>query len=395
MKDSKGQKCFLCARIVTPSAVECSSSESRSHHHRPSNDRLETKSNESTLHSAIVYEDIQQNGIVQSTGNNANSDKKRKSKKRRNKRKSENVRINKSQDGSSIFDQIPEGSKDASEEDSQKLKRNVSSTPDRIPEGSKNAAEGDSRKLERNACQKDSQKLKRNVSSTSDRIPEGSKIAAEGDSQKLERNAFQKDSQKLKRNESSTSDQIPEGSNNAAEGDPQKLNRDGPRTTVICGDSMVKNVKSWDLKRRSENIENISVKVFNGATVKDMISYCQPSVERKPDKIILHAGTNDLSNKKLSEVKIAESIVQLAKSIEEKGVKVVVSGLIARGDYLETKRKRVNLILADMCRDERFRFVDHPNIEPLQHLNRSKLHLNREGDNILAENFLEVCKSDC
>ena len=158
----------------------------------------------------------------------------------------------------------------------------------------------------------------------------------------------------------------------------------------------MKNVKSWDLKWRSENNENISVKVFNGATVKDMISYCQPSVERKPDKIILHAGTNDLSNKELSEVKIAESIVQLAKSIEEKGAKVIVSSLIARGDYLETKRKKVNLILADtdMCRDKKFRFVDHPNIEPLQRLNRSKLHLNREGDNILAENFLEVCKSD-
>ena len=96
-----------------------------------------------------------------------------------------------------------------------------------------------------------------------------------------------------------------------------------------------------------------------------MISYCQPSAERKPDKIILHAGTNDLSNKKLSEVKIAESVVKLAKSIEEEGVKVIVSRLIARGDYLETKRKRVNLILADVCRDENCRFVDHPNIEPL------------------------------
>ena len=94
-------------------------------------------------------------------------------------------------------------------------------------------------------------------------------------------------------------------------------------------------------------------------------------------------------------MKIAESNVHLAKSIEEKGVKVIVSGLIARGDYLETKRKRVNLILADMYRDEKFRFVDHPNIEPQQHLNRSKLHLDREGDNILAQNFLEVCKSDC
>ena len=92
--------------------------------------------------------------------------------------------------------------------------------------------------------------------------------------------------------------------------------------------------------------------VFNGATVRDMISYCQPLVGRKPDKIILRAGTNDLSNKKLSEVKVTESIMQLAKSIEDKGVKVIVSGLIARGDYLEAKRKRVNLILADMCRDE-------------------------------------------
>ena len=96
----------------------------------------------------------------------------------------------------------------------------------------------------------------------SDQISKGSNNAAEGDSGRLERNAFQKDSQKLKRNESFASDQILEGSKNAEDGDPQKLNSNGSRTTIICGDSMVKNLKSWDLKRRSENNENISVKVL-------------------------------------------------------------------------------------------------------------------------------------
>ena len=41
---------------------------------------------------------------------------------------------------------------------------------------------------------------------------------------------------------------------------------------------------------------------------------------------------------------------------------------------------KTNLILCDMCSEEKIAFVDHPNILAGKHLNGSKLHLNPKDD---------------
>ena len=40
---------------------------------------------------------------------------------------------------------------------------------------------------------------------------------------------------------------------------------------------------------------------------------------------------------------------------------------------------KVNKELSKMCKKEKLLFVDHSNINPKIHMNRSKLHLNRNG----------------
>ena len=167
------------------------------------------------------------------------------------------------------------------------------------------------------------------------------------------------------------------------------------RTAVIMGDSLVKNINGWELKEKC-GIQgmNIFVKNFNGATIRDMHSYAQPSIERKPNLILLHSGTNDLSlkidGKEKTEVQIAEEIIDLAKSISDNGIEVVISGLITRGDRYESRRKRVNFVLQDLCSQNDFAFLEHNNIHANQHLNRSLIHLNRHGDNILTNNLLRA-----
>ena len=162
-------------------------------------------------------------------------------------------------------------------------------------------------------------------------------------------------------------------------------------TTVIIGDSMIKNVKPWELKHRCEKNERIYVKSFSGANVDQMKHYVKPTIEDKPDAIILHVGTNELRKKK-NEVQIAEEIIGLAKSIEQEKISITVSGLIARSDPFEERRRRVNLILADMCFESKLRYIDHPNIDSAIHLNRSKLHLNSHGDKILTENLFKASR---
>ena len=67
------------------------------------------------------------------------------------------------------------------------------------------------------------------------------------------------------------------------------------RSAVILGDSLVKNIHAWELKKKIGENNNIYVKCFNGANIKDMHSYAKPTIERKPNLIILHIGTNDLA----------------------------------------------------------------------------------------------------
>ena len=40
---------------------------------------------------------------------------------------------------------------------------------------------------------------------------------------------------------------------------------------------------------------------------------------------------------------------------------------------------KVNKELSKMCKKEKLLFVDHSKINPKTHMNRSKLHLNRNG----------------
>ena len=168
---------------------------------------------------------------------------------------------------------------------------------------------------------------------------------------------------------------------------------DKRRSGVILGDSMVKHVYGWELKEKCGDNCNVYVKSFPGATTKDMYSYSQPSIERKPDIAILHVGTNDLVTRRgeemKSEVEIAKGIVDLADHIRSHDIEVVVSGIIARGEkHLDKKREKVNFILEDLCSEKKLAFTDHPNIEATKHLNRSKLHFNSLGDTILTNNLL-------
>ena len=55
--------------------------------------------------------------------------------------------------------------------------------------------------------------------------------------------------------------------------------------------SMVKDIKGWKISSRTRKVV---VKDFSCAKTKDMKSYVIPTVEQKPDNIILHTGTNDL-----------------------------------------------------------------------------------------------------
>ena len=72
-----------------------------------------------------------------------------------------------------------------------------------------------------------------------------------------------------------------------------------PKNTVlIAGDSMLSNINENTLSQRYHT----NVRCFKGSTIADLHDYLKPLVKKKPEKIILMVGTNDLVNLSITEM---------------------------------------------------------------------------------------------
>ena len=110
-----------------------------------------------------------------------------------------------------------------------------------------------------------------------------------------------------------------------------------------------------------------------------------PLINKKPDHILLHVGTNNLPID-TPEV-IVEKLLRLVNMITSKGIQRSVSELIIRDDTLWNKGIKVNQLLNNKV-TEGMNIVRNENIT----VNRSKLHLNRRGLGALAHNIIKFIK---
>lgn len=162
-------------------------------------------------------------------------------------------------------------------------------------------------------------------------------------------------------------------------------------SVVVAGDSIIKYVKGWELSNAEQNV---SVKSFSGATVDDMVDFLKPTIRKRPDKLVIHAGTNDVrsSNPKT----IADKVIELAENFKEKSscTEIIISSLVIRCDSedLAKKVKDTNKLLKLNCDRKHYMFLDNANINRT-HLNQRGLHLNHEGSARLQRNIASTLKS--
>ena len=102
------------------------------------------------------------------------------------------------------------------------------------------------------------------------------------------------------------------------------------RNIEICGNSMTKHLQAYRIGRSTN--ERVSSKSFSGATCKGMKHYIVPTLEKKPDELILHIGTNDLKDRAPKEV--VRDIMALKDFIVKKSpqTKVTILELTLRTD---------------------------------------------------------------
>ena len=100
-------------------------------------------------------------------------------------------------------------------------------------------------------------------------------------------------------------------------------------------------------------------------------------------------GTNDLVSDRPPDL-IAKSIVNVASSMKNENHDVSVPNIITRADHFKEKANEVNDYLSKHCMERNIYLIDHSKTMKNQHLNGSKLHLNRRGAPILQNT---LCKS--
>ena len=61
---------------------------------------------------------------------------------------------------------------------------------------------------------------------------------------------------------------------------------------ISVGVSLVKHLTGSRISRK----KHVKIKTNPGATTEDIIDYIEPSIQKKPDFLLVHSGTNDLTN---------------------------------------------------------------------------------------------------
>ena len=154
---------------------------------------------------------------------------------------------------------------------------------------------------------------------------------------------------------------------------------------------MIKNIKESEISKKLQN-PNVSVGHFSVANVRCIKDYLKASWRENPDHFILYVGTNDLDSDRSPDL-VAKSIVDDASSLKADKQDVTISSIITRNDRFIAKENDVNKYFTELCFARNFLLIDHSKTLKSQHLNESKLHLNRGGTPILQNTFTIVLSS--
>ena len=122
------------------------------------------------------------------------------------------------------------------------------------------------------------------------------------------------------------------------------------KKVILCGDSLLNNVDGNGLSSKKDQVV---VRNFPGATSRDMIDYIKPLINKKPSKLIIHIGTNDITNgiDTVENLNVIQNLVENTSSNTE----IVMSQAVKRSDKpgMSEKIKLLNTKLKSFCTEKK------------------------------------------
>ena len=112
----------------------------------------------------------------------------------------------------------------------------------------------------------------------------------------------------------------------------ENLQKELPQTqknVVIVGDSLLNNIAGKGLQKDHHN--KVKVRSHPGTTTRDIIDHVRPVARKKPDKIILMAGTNDLTINNVDYIQNLKDILLAIRELSPETSLAVTSIPIRRG----------------------------------------------------------------
>ena len=143
----------------------------------------------------------------------------------------------------------------------------------------------------------------------------------------------------------------------------------------------------------SNREHKVWVKNHPGANTEDILDHLKPTLRRKPELVIIHSGTNDITDDKDTMLFLDKAIELVQK--DSPNTEVAISLPIMRKD----KEGRYSKKLRDLkrkiqkhCTDKDIALIDNDNITQ-DGLGIKGLHLNRKGNSQLARNLKDFIDS--
>ena len=113
----------------------------------------------------------------------------------------------------------------------------------------------------------------------------------------------------------------------------------------------------------SKNKNFSNVRFHPGATTKDIVDFVKPVIRKKANAVIIHAGTNDLTNG----INTTRQVRKIAKTLQEMEVMgkmgIGFSDIVERADRnFKDQIKETNAKLKGYSEGNGFVYVDNDNI---------------------------------
>ena len=154
------------------------------------------------------------------------------------------------------------------------------------------------------------------------------------------------------------------------------------KQVYIVGDIIVKHASRYDISRKLKTLKYLSV-----PPMVQQLDHMKSVSRDNTDPIVIPIGNNDVSSNKTPET-IAKSILDLATSSKSTTCDISLSNILTKKDKHQQKAQEINSYLKELCKEFNIRHIDYEKSIKPQHLNKSRLHLNKRGTSILLINFM-------